>query len=841
VLAFDKFQTGESEKMKNAKPWVAWTLISLAVACGSQSSMVTPDGGGSSGSQTSNGSSGGSSGTTATPGSSTSSGGSSSGGAPGGGSGTATGSGSGSVAGSGSGSVAITGSDSGAGTGETGEGGTRPGGGTVGNPPAALPNRVRTVLPFDTGWLFNYGDAAGASGATVADTGWRAVNVPHDWSIEGPMPPANPFSMGAATTGRGAYAPSGISWYRKHFTLPQTLSGDRVYIEFDGVMENATFYVNGTQIGQHPFGYVSLRYDMTANVKFGTADNVVAVKTDTTVQPAERYYTGAGINRHVRVLVTNPVHVDQFATYVTTPAPTAASATVKVSTSVVNSGTTPQMVTVQGIVTDPSGAPLPAVVAPAQSIAAGAAAAFTFTVPVSNPKLWDLASPNMYSLVTNVQVGGTSVDDDVTPFGIREILFNAGMTINGKSTKFQGVAIHQDYHGLGAAPPQRAVQRRLAQLKAIGVNAIRIAHNPPSPDFLELTDRMGILVLDEFSDMWTAPKYTDVGDYSAYFLKAASTPTGMPAAPGVATGAPWWQVDLGGWLMRDRNHPSVVLHSMGNEIRDSIATRTPILTKMIAISHAIDSTRPVTQALFDPGTAGDVGGATNTLLDVWGNNYNLANCLQAMTSAPTKSGVLTEMTTPTGTWASVTSNPGLLGEFVWTGVEYLGEEPLLWPLIGGGGTANMALQDALGVVKATGQAWQKVWGVPVTANPPAGTTATQVVLKADHATITNDVNDISYVKAMVADASGAVVTSSTPITFAITGPGTIVAVDSGSMVQETFRGNVRGAFNGVAYALVQATGAGAIAVTASATGLTAGHATVTGTAGTFVPCSGTCD
>jgi beta-galactosidase len=722
-----------------------------------------------------------------------------------------------------------------------GDGGTGTGG-TIGNPPTALPNRARTILPFDTGWLFNYGDATGADAATFADSGWRTLDVPHDWSIEGPMPPANPFSMGAATTGRGAYAPSGIGWYRKHFTLPQALSGDQVYVEFDGVMENTTVYVNGTQIGEHPYGYVSFRYDMTSSVKFGTTDNVIAVKTDTTVQPAERYYTGAGIYRHVRVLVTNPVHVDQYATYVTTPAPTTASATLKVTTSVVNSGAMSQSVTVQGVVSDPTGTLLPTVTTAAQTIAAGASASFTFDVPVTNPKLWDLTSPNMYSLLTNVQVGGTTVDDDVTPFGIREILFNAGMTLNGKSVKFQGVANHQDYHGLGAAAPERAVQRRLAQLKALGVNAIRTAHNPPSPDFLDLCDRMGILVLDEFTDMWVAHRYSDIGDYGAYFDKTATTPTGMPAVPGVATGATWWQVDFTGWIMRDRNHPSVALYSMGNEIRDAIATRTPILTQMASISHTLDSTRKDTQALFNPSTSGDVGGATNTLLDVWGNNYDTASCLQAMTSSPTKSCVLTEMGTETSTWAIVTGNAGVTGEFIWTGVDYLGEAPLMWPTIGGGGTSGGALQDAVGAVTAQGQAWQKTWGVPVTATPATGATASQLVLTADHATLTTDLNDISYVKAVVADASGAVVTgSATPITFAIAGPGTIVAVDSGSMIQETFRGNVRNAYNGVAYALVQATGAGTITVKASATGLVGGSATVTTTAGAFVPCSGTCD
>jgi beta-galactosidase len=453
----------------------------------------------------------------------------------------------------------------------------------------------------------------------------------------------------------------------------------------------------------------------------------------------------------------------------------------------------------------------------------------------------------MYSLLTNVQVGGTTVDDDVTPFGIREILFDAGLTINGQATKLQGVANHQDYHALGVAAPQRAIQRRLAQLKALGVNAIRTAHNPPNPDFLDLTDRMGILVLDEFADVWTGHKYSDVGDYAAYFLKAATTPTGLPAVPGVATGATWWEVDFTGWVMRDRNHPSVVAYSMGNEIRDAIATRTPILTEMASILHTLNPPGKITQALFNPATSGDVGGATNTLLDVWGDNYDVASCLKAETSAPTKSSMITEDGSTNGDWASVKANAALTGEFIWTGVDYLGEANTSWPVVGNqddlapvqeGG----ALMDELGNIYPNGYKWQTTWGVTASAKPAAGTTASQIVLTADHATLTTDVNDISFIRAAISDASGAVVTSSaTPVTFAITGPGTIVAVDSASMTQETFRGNVRNAYQGLAYALVQATGAGTITVTASATGVTGATATVTATVGTFVPCSGSCD
>jgi beta-galactosidase len=434
------------------------------------------------------------------------------------------------------------------------------------------------------------------------------------------------------------------------------------------------------------------------------------------------------------------------------------------------------------------------------------------------------------------------VDDDVTPFGIRSLTFATGMQLNGKAVKFQGVANHQDFHGLGMAAPQRAMQRRLAQLKALGVNAIRTAHDPPSPEFLDLTDRMGFLVLDEFVDVWTAHKYTDVGDYAAYFNKTATAPTGMPPLPNVTgvsnTGATWWQVDLTGWIMRDRNHPSVALYSLGNEIHDSLATRTPILTKMVAMSHALDPSRGDTQALLDPGTAGDVGGATNTLLDVWGDNYNVANCLTAMTSAPTKSGLLTEMGTETSTWATVKANAGLTGEFMWTGVDYLGEADGEWPTVGSGS----GIMDELGTVRSIGYSWQTTWGAPKTSAPATGTTASTLVVSADHTALLTDLNDIVFVKAVVADSSGAVVTSSSaPITFALTGPGTIVAVDSGSMTQETFRGTVRNAYQGVAFALVQATGAGAINVTASASGLTGGSASIQASSGVFVPCSGSCD
>ncbi len=175
---------------------------------------------------------------------------------------------------------------------------------------------IRTIMPFDTGWLFNLGDATGANAAAFADATWRALSVPHDWSIEGTFSASNP------TTGYGAWAPSGIAWYRKHFTLPASLQGRRIFIEFDGVMANSTVYINGTSLGNRPYGYVSFRYEITAQANFGSTDNVIAVKDDDSLQPCARYYTGAGINRHVRIIAVNPVHIDKWATYVTTPAVT---------------------------------------------------------------------------------------------------------------------------------------------------------------------------------------------------------------------------------------------------------------------------------------------------------------------------------------------------------------------------------------------------------------------------------------------------------------------------------------------------------------------------------------
>jgi beta-galactosidase len=674
-------------------------------------------------------------------------------------------------------------------------------------------NTVRSVSSFDGGWLFQLGDPSGADQTGFADGNWQPLSVPHDWSIEGP------FDMNATTLGNGGYLPAGIGWYRKHFTLPASQQGQRIFVEFDGVMANSDVYINGTHLGKRPYGYVSFRYEITAQATFGTTANVIAVRADNSAQPASRWYAGAGIYRHVRLIATNPVHVGQWATYVTTPTVSASSATVHVQTTVVNQGTAAASVSVQATVSDPGGATLAPVTSAAQSIAAGASADFAVDVPVANPKLWSTSTPNMYRLTATVQAGGNTVDDDVVPFGIRTIKFDpdAGLSLNGTGIKLKGVGMHHEMSGLGAAVPMRAWQRRLAQVKAVGANAIRTAHNPYAPEVLDLCDRMGILVLDEFFDAWTAHKLA--GDYGGPSFNM------------------WGTMDLTDTLKRDRNHPSVVLYSIGNEIRDSLASQMTTATNFVNVCHTVDSTRPVTEALFRPKDNMYYPGALLSVLDVFGANYRIAEVIEAIALTPHHAGVVTEDGTTTGDWSMVTATPALTGEFIWTAFDYLGEAAGMWPTVG----STTGIMDRLGTPKAAASSWAQVWGGSVT-NPKTGTTATKIVLAADHGSIVTDLNDVAYVKATITDANGNLVTSATnAVTFNVSMPGTLVAVDSGSVMAESFRGTQRMAYQGVAFAIVQATGAGTITVTASASGLTSGTTTVQATAGTFAPCTGTCD
>lgn len=682
----------------------------------------------------------------------------------------------------------------------------------------------RSVTSFDAGWLFNNGDAAGADKTAFSDGGWRKVDVPFDWSIEGP------YSQTANTGDYGGYLPSGIGWFRKHFTLPATALGKRVFLEFDGVMANSSVYLNGKLLGTRPSGYVGFRYEITGVANFGTTENVVSVKADNSLQMASRWYAGAGIYRHVRLIVTDPVHFDKWATFVTTPTTSGAH----VSTTVVNQGTVARTVSVQATLVDPGGTRLSPVSSAAKSIPAGGSADFSLDIPVANAKPWSPDAPNLYRLDASVIADGSALDEEKTTFGIRTIKYDAatGFYLNGKNMKMKGVCLHHDLGGLGAATPLRAWQRRLAVLKTLGVNAIRTSHNHFDPQVLDLMDRMGFLVMDEFFDVWTGHKYGMAGDYATYFKQ-------------------WYQTDLTDIVKMDRNHPGIVIYSIGNEIRDALATRLPYTKAMISMCHALDSTRPVTQALFQPKTAGDYPGAGGTidLFDVFGVNYRNAELLEAITGASVpKPGISTEMGQKPGLWTSFyEKTPQVVGEFIWTGAEYMGEAEGSWPTVMGNDGAGtiFGFVDRTSEIKDVGYSFASVWAAKPPTKPKSSTAAVaKLVLTVDHPNLATDFDDIAYVRAAFVDANGTQVsTASDAVTFSLAGAGgAIVAVDNANPASsESYRGNVRKAYKGACYAMVQMKSAGSATVTASSGNLTSNAVTISGKAGAFVPCSGTCD
>jgi beta-galactosidase len=385
-----------------------------------------------------------------------------------------------------------------------------------------------------------------------------------------------------------------VGWYRKTFTLPASSQGQKVFVQFDGVYMDSTVYLNGTQVGGRPYGFSSFECDLTASAKFG-ASNVLAVRVNNQ-QPSSRWYSGSGIYRHTWLKTVNPVRVAYTGTAVTTPQVSATSATVNIAVTVQNDTTSSQSVTVASSVGDATGAEVGAASSAATTVNAGKTATVTQTVTVPNPKLWSIASPTLYSVITTVTVGGAVVDTYTTPFGIRTFAFNAnaGFTLNGTAVKMNGTCNHHDLGALGAAVNYRAIEKRLQQLKAMGVNGLRTSHNPPAPEFLDMADRLGFLVMDEAFDCWDQGKNTY--DYARFFNQ-------------------WSGTDIGDMVSRDRNHPSIIIWSIGNEIQDS--NNATIVQSLITAVKAKDSTRAIGQAFLQASP----GAATAPLEDVVGLNY----------------------------------------------------------------------------------------------------------------------------------------------------------------------------------------------------------------------------
>lgn len=533
----------------------------------------------------------------------------------------------------------------------------------------------RQTTPLAEDWKVFVGDPEGAETLALDDSGWTTVSVPHDWAIAGP------FDVKARAGGAGGFLPTGVAWYRRVLDAKPT-PGRRVFVELDGVMERSGVWINGHHLGHRPSGYVGLRYDVT---DFLRADgrNVLAVRADTAFAPSSRWYAGSGIYGKVRLIETGDLHVEQGGAFVSTPVVSADQATAKVQVDVTNGGKANTRAGLEIVVTGPDGKVVARQAVAPVAVDVGRTETLTAELAIASPKLWDLDTPNLYQAsIRVIGADGQTGDFETVPFGIRTAEFKAesGFWLNGKNFKLKGVALHADGGAVGAAVPLAVWRQRFTALKALGVNAIRTAHNPPSPEFLDLADRMGFVVMDELFDQWNVAKTP--GDYHLFF-------------------SDWHKRDARAMLRRDRNHPSVVIWSAGNEIHD---TAYPVqakaaLSSLLTVMHATDPTRPVTMGLFRPNVTGDYGNGLADMLDVVGQNYREGELTKASTDKPTRKIVGTENSHTRGSWVAVRDFAPYAGMFLWTGVDYLGESDRSgWPNIGN----PAGLLDRTGQVKVTG-------------------------------------------------------------------------------------------------------------------------------------------
>ena len=541
----------------------------------------------------------------------------------------------------------------------------------------AVNAQTRQEILFDKTWAFEQSDASGADKVNFDDSKWKVLDVPHDWSILGTVSQSN-------TTGRGGgFMPSGIGWYRKHFTLNDADAQKRVFIDFNGVMANSDVWINGYHLGKRPYGYISFEYELTGHLNFGKGkSNVLSVRADNSVQPASRYYTGAGIYRHVHLKITDPVHIDNWGVFVTTPQVTSAKATVHVKTTVFNSAHDAKKFTVTTTLTSPNGKPVAGNDSKQVSVESGKTATVEQDIAVSNPDLWSVNHPAMYKAISKVKTDKV-VDEEATDFGIRDIKFTAdqGFLLNGKKVMIKGVCLHHDAGALGAAVPLRAWERRLEILKSIGVNGIRTSHNPVSPEFLDLCDRMGFLVMDENLDTWEANKQHGEGGYSRFFKE-------------------WGLVDTRDMVLRDRNHPSIVIYSVGNEIHDNLNDSAGFkkYADLQNTVHKYDGTREVTMALFRPNVSKVYSNGFVEKMDVVGQNYRENELTAEHDAHPNLKVIGTENGHTQQAWLALRDHPYMAGQFLWVGIDYLGEAD--WPnVVNGqgvldhtGGTRPLSLQ-----------------------------------------------------------------------------------------------------------------------------------------------------
>jgi len=564
---------------------------------------------------------------------------------------------------------------------------------------------ARVTDDFDAHWRFSRGDFAAAMTPAFDDAPWRSLNVPHDWSIEGPFGPDYGSGNG--------FAPGGIGWYRKHFQLDPAQSGRRVTIEFDGVYDHSEVWINGQFLGARPFGFASFAYDLTPYVKGAGADNVVAVRVDHSRFADSRFYTGSGIYRNVRLVYTDQLHLARWGVLVTIPKISADAAAVRIETTVENAAAETKGFSLQSDLVAPDGT-VAASLTTAVPAAPGSVPTLVQTFKIPRPQLWSPATPALYTVTTSVQTGTAIVDDTTTAFGIRTAVFDPdqGFLLNGVVTKIKGVCLHHDAGALGAAVPDRVWERRLRALKEIGVNAIRTSHNPPDPALLDWCDRLGLLVMDEAFDEFTPGKNKWV----------AGLNTGAPSRFGYAESFAQWSVtDISDMVRRDRNHPGLILWSIGNEVdyandpfsdpvlgpnyhpeNPPAKNLLPCAAPLVAAVKALDPTRPVTAALATVAMSDAVG--LPELLDAVGYNYQEGRYAADHARYPHRIIYGSENSQQYDAWRAVETNQFISGQFLWTGIDYLGEAGA-WP-----NRANGAgLLDLCGFKKPVAWFRQSLW------------------------------------------------------------------------------------------------------------------------------------
>lgn len=590
--------------------------------------------------------------------------------------------------------------------------------------------QTRIIKCFNESWKFHLGNIENADQLTFNDSHWRDLNLPHDWSVEGEFSDTNP-----ATPGGGAL-PGGIGWYRKSFLIEEKFKEKLVFIEFDGIYRNSEVWINGEYLGKRPYGYSSFRYEITPFLKYGNDLNVIAVKVDNSLQPNSRWYSGSGIYRNTQLVITDKIAIDHWGTFITTPEVDEQTAKVSVKTKVRNASPDDNDIELITSIIDANGNKVGSITNK-EVISKNSSTEVSQEIILNNPSLWSVENPTMYEVKSEIKVNGKITDNYSTPFGIRYFEFDRdkGFILNGKQLKILGVCNHHDLGCLGAAINKRAIERQLEILKKMGCNGIRTSHNPPAPELLDLCDRMGFIVMDEAFDMWKKQKtkYDYASDWDE-----------------------WHKRDLQDLIIRDRNHPSVFIWSIGNEIVEQWDRKdtsgTYISKELVTIVKELDTTRPVTAAFNDPVPQNPL--IKSGVYDLIGYNYQHGSYEKFLQDFPGQKFIATETVSalatrgsydmpsdsirrwpkrwdlpllegnsdnscsaydncsaPWGstheeTWKILKKHDYLSGMYIWTGFDYLGEPtPYTWP----SRSSYFGIIDIAGFPKDSYYMYQSEW------------------------------------------------------------------------------------------------------------------------------------